>query len=162
MASAQTDHGFAVGGDSAGILRRRGWVRMLERIVLGAMTMVLTFNVWTGVPLLALWVGSRFAFGDNLSMGAIVIALLCLGGLMLICLHALSWLSGRYDRVTGRPPAPRQPAPWLLSMRAEAARPARPGREVNAVETIVVMTVVVAVITFEVWFFFLAKASLPQ
>jgi hypothetical protein len=82
--------------------------------------------------------------------------------MMFVCLHALAWLSARYDRVTGRPPAPRQPAPWLLSRRADTARAARPGREVNAVETIVVLTVVVAFVAFEVWFFFLAKAALPR
>jgi hypothetical protein len=159
MASARTDS--RPGADGATALRPAG-LRILERIALGALTMILSVNVWTGLPLLALWIGSRFAFGNKLSMGGIVITLVSLGALMYVCLRALAWLSARYDRVTGRRPLPRQPAPWLLSMSADAARPARPGRrELNAVETIVILAVVAAFILFEVWFFLFAKTVVP-
>jgi hypothetical protein len=107
MASARTDsHPGAA--DRANALRPAG-VRMLERIVLGALTMVLSVNVWTGLPLLAQWIGSRFAFGNKLSMGGIVITLVSLGALMYVCLRVLAWLSARYDRETGRRPLPRHP-----------------------------------------------------
>jgi hypothetical protein len=162
MANAQTDD-LAVADHGSAHLQRPGWLRMLERIILGALTMILTFNVWTGLPVAALWIGSRFAFGNNLSMGAIVVVLISLGVLMYICLRALALLSHRYDRVTGRKPLPRQPAPWLLSMSADAATPDRPGRrDLNAVETIVILTVVVAFVAFEVWFFVFAKAGVPS
>jgi hypothetical protein len=96
-------------------------------------------------------------------MGGIVVVLISLGVLMYICLRALAWLSTRYDHVTGRPPLPRQPAPWLLSMSADAVKPGRPGRrDVNAVEGIVILTVVVAFVAFEVWFFFFAKGAVPS
>jgi hypothetical protein len=160
MTTARTESIPANGGPAH--RRRPAALRMLERILLGALTMILTFNVWTGLPVAALWIGSRFAFGNDLSMGAIVVVLISLGILMYICLHALAWLSHRYDRVTGRPPVPRQPAPWLLSMSADAAKPDRPGRpDLNAVEMIVILTVVVAFVAFEVWFFFFAKAVVP-
>lgn len=81
--------------------------------------------------------------------------------LVWICLRILSWISRRYDRVTGRHEMPRQPAPWLLSMSATNARPARPDREINAVEMIVISIVVFAVCAFEAWFFFFAKAVVP-
>ena|SRR5947209_92543 len=129
----------------------------LERMALAALTTILSVNCCVGFPLIALWVGSRFAFGDPLSMGGIVIAIATLGALMAVVAKALTWLSNRYDRITGRPPAVRQPPPWMLSMRASQAQPARGRREVNAIETIVVMTVVAAFITFEIWFFFFAS-----
>ncbi len=162
MASARTDTLAAPDGGTAH-LRRPAPLRMLERILLGALTMILTFNVWTGLPVAALWIGSRFAFGNNLSMGGIAVVLISLGVLMYICLRALAWLSARYDRVTGRPSLPRQPAPWLLSMSADAVKPERPGRrDINAVEGIVILTVVVAFVAFEVWFFFFAKGAVPS
>jgi hypothetical protein len=81
---------------------------ILERIALGVTTMILSINVWTGFPFLALWVGSRFAHGDALSMLAIVIALVTVVLLMTAATAVLSRLSPRYDRVTGKPPATRQ------------------------------------------------------
>jgi hypothetical protein len=69
---------------------------------------------------------------------------------------ALARLSARYDKVTGRPPPPRQPRPWELSMNVARAAPARGRRDTNPVEVIVVLTVVVAFVAFEIWFFFLA------
>lgn len=120
----------------------------------------LTANVVTGFPLVALWVGSRFAGGDPLSMGAIVIVIVALGALLAMALFGLERISAKYDQLTGRPPAVRQPAPWLLSMRASQSVPTGRRRETNAIEAIVVMIVVAAFITFEIWFFFLASRPL--
>ncbi len=134
---------------------------MLGRIALGAATMILSINVWSGFPLLSLWVGSRFAHGDALSMMGIVVALITLVILMTVSLAALSWLSNTYDRLTGRR-RKRQQAPWLRSMRGGPSEVALTRREANAVEAIVVITVVAAVIAFEVWFFVLAGSPLPH
>jgi hypothetical protein len=86
-----------------------------------------------------------------------VLAVLMGGGLV-----ALLWLNQRYNRVTGRPPPRREPAPWMRSMRAEALDPQRRERRTTFVERMSVMTVVLAVIAFEVWFFFFAGSSLPR
>jgi hypothetical protein len=139
---------------------RRHPLVILERIALGVTTMILSINVWTGFPLLALWVGSRFAHGDALSMLAIVIALVTLVLLMTAATAVLSRLSARYDRVTGKPPVTRQHPPWLRSMSGGKIEPALKRRETNAVEAIVVLAVVAAFVAFEVWFFFLAGSSL--
>ena len=137
------------------------WLIMLGRIALGAATLILSINVWSGFPLLSLWVGSRFAHGDALSMMGIVVALIALVILMTVSLAALSWLSNTYDRLTGRR-RKRQHAPWLRSMRGGPSEVALTRREANAVEAIVVITVVAAVIAFEVWFFVLAGSPLPH
>jgi hypothetical protein len=137
---------------------------VLERIALGVLTIILSVNIWTGFPLLALWVGARFAAGNGLSMGGIVMVILALAVLMFAVLRGLTWLSLRYDRITGRPAAPRRPAPWLSSMSGGHTEhePDRERREVNAIETIVVLTVVAGFIAFEIWFFFFAGTALPH
>jgi hypothetical protein len=138
---------------------RRHPLVTLERIALGVTTIILSINVWTGFPFLALWVGARFAHGDALSMLAIVIALVTLVLLMTAATAVLSRLSARYDRVTGKPPVTRQHPPWLRSMSGKI-EPALKRRETNAVEAIVVLAVVAAFVAFEIWFFFLAGSSL--
>lgn len=134
----------------------------VERVALGVATTLVGINLWTGFPLFALWVGSRTVGASGLSGGAVfvvvaVLAVLLGGGVMV-----LTRLSARYDRVTGRPPPVRQVAPWLRSMRAERESISRRGRRLNAVERIVVGCVVLAVVAFEVWFFFFAGSSLPR
>jgi hypothetical protein len=109
-----------------------------------------------------LWVGSRFAGTSGLSMLAVGIVVLVLAVLVGVSLIALLWLNERYNRLTGRGPPPRQPAPWLRSMRAEALEPSRRQRPSTPIERISVVTVVVAVIAFEIWFFFFAGSSLPN
>lgn len=82
---------------------RGGAVVMLARIALGALTLILTVNVVTGFPLIALWVGSRFAGGDPLSMGAIVLVVIALAALLFAAFFGLSWLNTKYDQLIGRP-----------------------------------------------------------
>jgi hypothetical protein len=142
-------------------VRPTGARAMLERMALGAATTILSVNIWTGFPLLALWVGSRFAYGDPLSMEGIVIVLAVLIVLAVVGIRSLTWLSTRYDRLTGKPPSPRQPAPWLRSMRAERSDAARSRRKANSIEMIVVLAVVAAIIAIEIWFFFFAGSPLP-
>jgi hypothetical protein len=130
---------------------------VLERIVLAAASMLMSINVCTGFPLLALWIGSRVASGNIFSWLGIITAIVSLAVLAAIGVVALTRLSARYDKVIGRPPAPRQPRPWELSMSAEPAAPeGRARRGTNPVEVIVVVTVVAAFIAFEIWFFFFA------
>ncbi len=130
---------------------------MVSRIGLGVGTIVLSVNLWTGFPILALWVGSQAAGGNPLAMTGIAVTLVTLITLSAVGVRALSRISASYDRVTNRPAAVRQPAPWLLSMSAATVQPDQGRREVNAIEMIVIATVVGAFILFEVWFFFLTS-----
>lgn len=132
---------------------------LLARIGLGAATMIIGLNLWTGLPLLALWVGSQAAAGSVPSMTGIVVAVVSLAVLLIAGLFVLSQISTTYDRLIGRPPPVQQPAPWLLSMSAVTAQPEQGRQPINAVEAIVVSVVVAAVAAFEVWFFFLAGSS---
>jgi hypothetical protein len=132
---------------------------LLARIGLGAATVIVGLNLWTGLPLLALWVGSQAAGGSVLSMTGVVVAVVSLAALLTAGVIVLSRISVGYDRLIGRPAPVRQPAPWLLSINAATAQPEQGRQPINAVEAIIVTLVVVAVVAFEIWFFFLARGG---
>ena len=79
----------------------------------------------------------------------------------LLGLLALTWLSARYDRLTGRPSGEHRTSPWLRSMRGEEENLARARLGTTPVEWIVTVSTVVAVISLEVWFFVFAGSPLP-
>jgi hypothetical protein len=121
---------------------------------------VIAVNISTGCPLFAVWVGSWTVGSSGLIMGAVflVVAVLAAGEIALT--FALTWLSARYDELTGRPPAARRTSPWLRSMRGEREDFAKRRQGVSPVERIVVVSVVLCVGAFEVWFFFFADSSI--
>ena len=133
---------------------------MAKRLGLATLSAVIAVNIWTGCPLFAVWVGSRAVGSSGLSMGAVflVVAVLAAGEIALT--FALTWLSARYDELTGRPPAARRTSPWLRSMRGEREDFAKRRQGVSPVERIVVVSVVLCVGAFEVWFFFFAGSSI--
>ena len=133
-----------------------------KRIALGVATALIAINIWTGGPLLALWVGSQAVSGGTLSMGAVVLVVVVLAVVEIGFAVALGWLSAKYDALTGRPATARRTSPWLRSMRGEREEVSRQSRGISGVERIVVLSVVACVIAFEVWFFFFAGSSLPS
>jgi hypothetical protein len=127
---------------------------------LASLSAVVAVNIWTGCPLFAVWVGSRAVGSSGLSMGAVflVIGVLAAGEIALTL--GLTWLSARYDELTGRPSGARRTSPWLRSMRGEREELAKRRQGVSPVERIVVVSVVLCVVAFEVWFFFFAGSSI--
>jgi hypothetical protein len=135
----------------------------IKRVALVIASALVSINMWTGAPLLAVWVGSKVQGSlNNLSMTAVFSVI----GVLAICVFVLgavlTWLNARYDQLTGRPPAARQTSPWLRSMRDEREPDVRHKYGISAVERVVVVSVVAAVLAFEVWFFFFAGSSLPS
>jgi hypothetical protein len=135
---------------------------MAKRVVLAAATMLISINIWTGFPLLAVWVGSQVAGESGLSMGALFAVVAVLAVSVTAGVVALTWLSAQYDELTGRPPSARRTSPWMRSMRGEREEDAKKRQGVGGIERIVVISVVAAVAAFEVWFFFFAGSSLPS
>jgi hypothetical protein len=138
-------------------------VRQLKRLVLAAVIALLTVNVWTGAPLAALWVGSRVQTGGQATMLAIAVVAAVLALIAFLLLRLLALASATYDRVSGTEASGvRTHAPWLRSMRGE--RPQYPGvrTQLTAPERIFVFSVVVAVVAFEIWFFFFSGSSIDQ
>ena len=132
----------------------------LKRFGLAALMAFLALNVWTGSPLLAVWIGSRIQGEESQpSMGAYAAVIGCLILFSVLLYQALQRVSYAYQTATGTLPTVRTHAPWLRSMRGE--RPEHGGSaRISGAERIVIVTVVIAVLAFEVWFFFFSGSSI--
>lgn len=136
---------------------------MAKRIGLASLIGVLGLNVWTGSPLLALWIGSRVQGDGPPEMSAIFATIACFAAFSLV----LAWLLGRagaaYDEHTGHVPTVRAHTPWLRSMRGEREHyPGTPPPRLSANERILVGMVMAAVLAFEIWFFFFSGSPIDQ
>jgi hypothetical protein len=133
----------------------------MKRLVILTLMALVTLNIWTGAPLLALWVGSRLVRDHGqITMGAAAAVVVTLGATCLALLAALGRLTARYDDITGRPPRGRREAPWLRSLRGERPHPTLAEQPLRPVERIVIAVVLMACTAFEVWFFFFAGSPL--
>jgi hypothetical protein len=132
----------------------------LKRVALAAAIGLLTLNVWTGGPLLALWVGSRVQGDGPPKMSAVFVVALVLGVVAFGLLRLISILGERYDRLTGNTATVRTHAPWLRSMRAERERYEGEAPQLSAQERILVGMVMVVFGGFEVWFFFFSSSPI--
>jgi hypothetical protein len=135
----------------------------LKKIGLVTASALCTVNLWTGAPLFAIWVGSKVQGNlNNLSMTAVFSVIAVLAVMVFLLAVALTWLNGKYDELTGRPPAARHTSPWLRSMRDEREHDVREKYGISPIERVVVICAVAGVLAFEGWFFFFAGSSLPN
>jgi len=133
----------------------------LKRLAMAAATAFLSINLWTGAPLLALWVGSQSSNDTVLSMRSVFVVVVVLSVLVFAMSVALTWLNNTYDELVGRPRTERR-LPWLRSMRAEAEEHVSSRVGVTMLEQIVVTSVYVAVIALLVWFVFFSGPPIPN
>jgi hypothetical protein len=134
---------------------------VLKRVTMAGATAFIAINLWTGAPLLAVWVGSQVGDQSTLTMKAVFVVMLVLGVLVAMMAVALTWLNNTYDELTGRPRTERR-APWLRSMRAEAEGDISSRVGITALERIVIISVYVAVITLLIWLVFFAGSMVPN
>jgi hypothetical protein len=134
--------------------------RLKRAALLAAMALV-SVNIWTGGPLLALWIGSRVQ-GDSgsVSMGAVFAVIACLFAICFGLIRLLAVLGSAHDRLVGLPPARRRQQPWMRSLSGERASSERKRTRVSALDVVLVVTVLVAAGAFEVWFFFFSGSSI--
>jgi hypothetical protein len=133
---------------------------MAKRFGLAALMGFLALNIWTGSPLLALWIGSRIQGEDSqASMGAFAAVIGCLALFSIGLYQALKYVLHAYQEATGTLPTVRAHAPWLRSMRGERPEYGE-GARISGGERIVVVTVILAAIAFEVWFFFFSGSPI--
>ena len=132
----------------------------MKRLGLAAAMTVVGLNIYTGSPLLALWVGSRVQGEGPPSMAAVALVVLVLGVCSVTLAFLLSRLGTKYDELAGTAPTTRKHAPWLRSMRGE--REQQPGERVQLtmLEKVMVGLVVVAVVAIEVCFFFFSGSPI--
>lgn len=135
---------------------------LLKRLGVVIATALAGVNVWTGAPLLALWVGSHVQSGRLLSMTGVFTVVAVYAALAFLLAWALTWLNAKYDEMTGRHPAAGQTSPWNRSLGDERVRDVRIRFGVSAPEKVVAACVVAGALAFEFWFFFLAGSSLPS
>jgi hypothetical protein len=138
--------------------------RFLEakKIAIVIATALAAVNLWTGAPLLAVWVGSHSQGGQVLSLRGVVIVLVILGVLAFLLASALSWLHAKYDELIGRPATVTRTSPWQRRMKGELDEHMRDRFELSAPERVLAATVILGALGFELWFFFLAGSSLPN
>ena len=135
----------------------------LAKTGLVAASALCSINMWTGVPLFAVWVGSKVQGNLNtLSMTALFTVVVVLAAGVFLLAWALTWINAKYDQVSGRPAGARHTSPWLRSMRDEREVDSRQKSPITPIERVLVISVVAAVLALEVWFFFFAGSSLPS
>ena len=134
-----------------------------KKVGLVAASALCAINIYTGAPLLAVWVGSKLQHNvTGLSMTAVFSVIVVLAAMVFLLAWALNWFNAKYDELAGRPSAARYTSPWLRSMRDEREEDVRRKFGISPIERVVVISVVACVLAFEIWFFFLAGSSLPN
>ncbi len=132
----------------------------LQRVAIVAAMGVVTLNIWTGAPLLGLWVGSRVAPESGISMLAVLVIVVVIAAAAWALLQILGRLQLAYARLSGRPTARRQTT-WLKPMSGQRTRGAGgQAPPLTATDYVVVGVVVLAIAAFEIWFVFYAGSSL--
>ena len=130
----------------------------LKRAMVAGASAFVAVNIWTGAPLLALWVGSHLVSQTSLSMRGVAIVIAALATVVFTMTMLLSRLNQAYlDMVEAErgesEPSRIDPAGDGVGRRWAAFTP---------IERIVVASVYVAVITLLVWFFFFAGSPIPE
>jgi hypothetical protein len=133
-----------------------------KRVAFAALLTIVGLNVWTGGPLLALWVGSRVQGSGPPTMGAVFVVVVVLAAVCLVLALVFGRLNAAYLDMTGQAPTVRQHTPWLRSMRGERPQEAGVEPTLTTPERILVGMVVVAFALFEVWFFFFSGSPIDN
>ncbi len=134
----------------------------LKKVALSAGALLASINVWTGAPLLALWLGSLLFPSMALSFAALVFVVLVIAAVALLLMLAVARLSSAYDELTGRPLEARRASPWLRSARGEREPAGRTRVRSSPLELTVIAGMVGAVLAFEVYFFFFDHPGMPH
>ncbi|MEA2424405.1 MAG: hypothetical protein QOH13_815 [Thermoleophilaceae bacterium] len=139
-----------------------GQVLRLKRVALVCLMALATLNIWTGGPLLALWIGSRVQGSGPPDMLAIAAAAVALGVVSYALVKLLARLDALYARAAGRPSSVRRHVPWLRSMRGERPHIQKHASDLSPLEVVLVVSVVIVIALFEVWFFFYSGSPIDQ
>jgi hypothetical protein len=135
----------------------------LKRTGLMAAMVVVTLNLWTGAPVLGLWVGSRVAGSSGISMVAVGVVVATMGIACLGLIALLGVITNAYRGTTSGGTVVRRRSPWLRSLSGERAHGPESGEPaLDALDYVLVSVVVLAIVAFEVWFFFYGGSSLPS
>lgn len=129
------------------------------RLGLAALTALLSVNLWTGAPIFSIWVGAQVQGGTGLTMSAVGVVIGVLAVSVTLLVLALIRVESAYKFLSGEPVDKRRTAPWMRSLRDERPELVHK-RPMTGFEKALIATVVLAMIAFEVWFFFFAGSSI--
>src|SRR3954451_7198527 len=132
----------------------------VKRVGLVCLMALATVNIWTGGPLLALWIGSRVQGAGPPSMLAVGVTAVALGVISYLLVKLLAAVDAAYARVAGRPSSVSRHVPWLRSMRGERPHVTKHASDLSPLEIVLITTVVVVVVLFEIWFFFYSPSPI--
>lgn len=134
----------------------------LKKLALLSAMGVVTLNVWTGSPLLALWVGSRVQGQGPPAMLPVFVVAIVMAAVSLVLIRVLVVLGNRYDALTGHVSSVRMHTPWLRSMRGERSEELGAKVGLSGLDRVLVASVIVVVGAFEIWFFFFSTSPIDQ
>lgn len=144
-------------------LRRKPWPPKepprhlkLKRYAIVIATAFAAVNLATGAPVLALWIGSQVQPGRLLSIWGVVTVIAVMGLMAFLIGSALTWLSAKYDELTGRPHTARETSPWHRAKRGDRVQDIRMRFGISAPEKAVAAVVILTMLALQVWFFFYA------
>lgn len=129
-----------------------------KRIAIVAATAFLAVSAWTTAPLFAVWVGSRVQGGQVLSIWGVLSVLVVFAILVFLIAWGLTWLSAKYDQLTGRPRIALETSPWHRAKRGDRVQDIRSRFGISVPERIVAGSVIAAVVALQIWFFLYAGA----
>jgi hypothetical protein len=151
--SGYQELGFAHGRIIAPIARAKP-------ILLAAAMAFLALNVWTGSPLLAVWLGSRVQGDESQPSMAAYAVVIGRSSSSAGPLPAAQADDGRLPGGDGH----HADRPLTRPVAAQHARRApelrRHPRRISGAERVVVVTVLIAAAAFEIWFFFFSGSSI--
>lgn len=129
-----------------------------KRLLLVALMALASVNLFTGAPLLAIWVGAQVQ-GDagGLSMTAVLAVIVVMALLCAALVWALNRMGAAHDALIGRATQRRQTT-WMKPFNSGSAR-AQPA-SLRTLDKVLVGAVVLAGLAFEAWFFFFAGSSI--
>ena len=130
------------------------------RTGLALLTTLLTVNLVTGGPLLAVWVGSRIQTESTISGRTVLVIIAVLAIVSVVQVYLLHRIGATYARLSGRARR-RRTVSYLQSRETDtAAIHVRESTRLNGFERVMIGCVTVAVLGFEIWFFFLSGSSI--
>ncbi len=133
----------------------------VRRVGLAGASAFVAVNIWTGAPVLALWIGSLVAGQTTLSMRATIVVVAVLTTLVLGLATTLAWLNDAYRKLVQAPGGERR-SRWLRPVSDETGKALEQESDITVVERIVMICVYVAVALFVAWFLFFARSPLPH
>jgi hypothetical protein len=140
----------------------------IKRTLLVSLIVLVGVNIWTGGPLLALWIGGEVqrvlgnpSPGSGETVAGVIGVLASLIVIEYLLYVALTRLGRAHDTLIGKPPRARQHAPWHRSVDESDLPPVAAEREpLSTVERVMIAMLVVCVIAVEILFFFFTHTHL--